>query len=380
MAKVLKISLILCMFLNASAVFASITRTRTMGDAGILVKDDANYWLFPSALVYSSNRAILELGGTPELVCNSLVNYGFDQWAGSTVRLSTSDLSTLGVFFSEAANISPFHAFPTGSLTADHKFDVFYGRKTMYGSIGVHVARASGLRKSTRDPGSDSKTSATQTRVDFGFSQKNVDATFGFQLSTSKTSGADLFGHSYALRLRMFKPINEVLTFVPVLDFNIGFENKDNSEHYNALIWNLWTGAGFNYQVNEGDLLVLGLSVLRSSQSVKTERTGAKTGSTVFDLPFVFGGIESELFPWLKLRLGFQKALRRTTSTNVYSNTSVKDSRSEAPFAATAGLGLEYKRLTLDLSWDADFLQRGPYFISGSKGDMFNLISVSYCF
>ncbi len=360
--------------------FSSVTRTRTMGDAAMLVKDEANFWLFPSVVVDSENRVVFELGGQPELLFYSPGNYGFARWAGGTVAFGPDDQNSLAAFWSEAADAQPFAVFPITSVTADQKMDLFYGRRTSYGSWALHLSHGAGLRQSLRSRSADSETSVNTTQVEFGSSTAKWDGAIGFRLGGFGNSGSNVNAYGFHLLSRWRKTATEKLTLIPWLDFALSAENKDNSVKSDGRFWSIWGGVGLHYLVDDGEVLVLGCSVMRSSQSMETGAAGSKTGQTVFDLPFVFGGVETELFPWLKLRFGFQKALRRTTQSSEFSTDSVDDTRTTAPFAASAGLGLGYKRLTLDLSADWNFLRRGPYFLSGEHGNMFNLVSMDYRF
>jgi hypothetical protein len=358
--------------------FASVTRTRTMGDVGMIIKDQSNYWLFPAAIAYQPNQVVFEWGGRPELFYYSSANYGFDRWAGGIFNFGKSNQKTFGAFWSEGSKSSPFELFSISGVATDHKFDLFYGNKTRFGAFGLHLNHSADMTKVQRTGVDESKTSVTQTQLTLGISRNNHDLSIGYRLSTFRTEGNHITGHAIDLQNRWFKPINERLTLVPLLELKLGLENKSSTAK--GFYWQIWTGTGVNYQIDEGDLLVFGISVLASGKSLKMERTGTQSGTTIFELPYVFGGIESALFSWLKFRFGFQKALRRISQNNEFNSTSQHNANTESPFAVTAGIGLQYKRLTIDLSWDNNFLKRGPYFLSGVKGDIFNLISMSYIF
>lgn len=374
----LYVVLLSSLIMNTSDGFASVTRTRTMGDAGMIVKDQSNYWLFPAKIAYQHNQVVFEWGGRPELIYYSSANYGFDRWAGGIFNFGKSNQKTFGAFWSEGSKSSPFELFSISGVATDHKFDLFYGNKTGFGAWALHLNHSADMTKVQRTGINENKTSVAQTQLTLGISRNNQDLSIGYRLSTFRTEGNHITGHAFDLQNRWFKPINDKLSLIPLLELKLNLENKSSTAK--GHVWQIWTGTGLNYQVDEGDLLVLGISVLASGKSLKMERSGTQSGTTIFELPFVFGGIESSLFSWLKLRFGFQKALRRISQTNEFNSTSQDNANSESPFAFTAGIGLQYKRLTLDLSWDNNFLKRGPYFISGSKGDIFNLISLSYSF
>lgn len=361
--------------------FASITRTRTMGDVGIIVRDNANYWIFPSTICFYENGANFELGGNSELLRYSPMNYGFDKCAGGIISIGKSNTGRLGAFWSETVSRNPFYTYTSSASATDSKFDLFYGKKTVNGAFGIHAERHADLQQSSQGAGSDSKTSITRTRMDIGISEANYDVNIGYQLATYYSSQASystsntVYGHLINFRLRSLRQVREKIVITPFADLQFMFE-KNNINDADGLAWDIWTGAGLSYLVDEGNLFVLGLSVLYSHQILKLNEQ--KKSSITLDLPFVFGGIESELFPWLTIRFGFQKRIQRNININKYTISRTKTVQTQAPFAATAGIGIKQKRLTIDLSLDSNFFRRGPYFLSGTKGNLFNLISIGY--
>jgi len=372
---------IVLQFILSTNGFASITRTRTMGDVGMIIRDDANYWLFPSVITLYGKGAHFELGGNSELLRYTPASYGFDQCAGGIIPFGKSDSGMLGAFWSETVSRNPFFTYTSSASSTDSKFDLFYGRQTDSGAFGIHAERHAVLYKSSQSASSESKTSSTRTRLDLGTSGSNYDASFGYQLATYSSSHSNysanntVYGHLINFRIRSFKQQREKIVVTPFMDLQFMFE-KNNINDTDGLAWDIWTGAGLSYLISEGDLFVLGLSVLYSHQLLKLDQLEKTT--IALDLPFVFGGIESELFPWLTIRFGFQKRIQRNTNINKYTSSKTNTIRTKAPFAATAGIGIKQKRLTIDLSFDSNFFQRGPYFLSGTKGDLFNLISIGY--
>ncbi len=376
--KILWFALLFLLTTMNPEVYSSITRTRTMGDVGIILKDNSNYWLFPSAITSCRNQIIFEWGGSPELFYYSSVNYGFDRWAGGIFSFGKSSQNRFGAFWSEGSRTSPFELFSISGVATDQKLDLFYGTGTQSGALGLHLSHSADMTKANRTGLNESKTSVTQTRLTLGISRGNQDLSVGYKLSTFRTQGNNITGHAFDLQNRWFKSITEKLTLIPLFELKLDFENNRNTAK--GFYWQIWAGSGISYQVDEGDLLVFGISVLGSGKSLKMESSGTTSGTTIFDLPFAFGGIESGLFSWLKFRLGFQKALRRISQNNEFNSISQNNATTESPFTVTAGIGLQYKRLTFDLSWDSNFLKRGPYFLSGSKAEIFNLISFNYQF
>jgi len=191
--------------------FASVTRTRTMGDMGMIIRDDANYWLFPSVITRYEKGARFELGGNLELLRYSPTSYGFDQCAGGIIPFGQSDSSMLGAFWSETVSRNPFFTYTSSASSTDSKLDLFYGKKTDSGAFGVHVERHADLQKSSQGAGSDSRTSITRTRLDIGISEVKYDVNIGYQLATYSSRTANystvnkVTGHLINFRVRSFK-------------------------------------------------------------------------------------------------------------------------------------------------------------------------------
>lgn len=361
---------------------ASITRTRTMGDVGMIIHDNANFWIFPARIVEYPNQILIETGGKAELISYLPSNYGFDQWAGGVVQISPISSNTIGIFLSEASTNQPFEIYNNTSQINRHKFSLFYGHQKGTNAFGAHLGFASVNQSSSYDSGIKNENSILQTNFELGISATSLDIVAGYQLTASQSSGNKVSGHRLNSILRFFRPLQSNLTLVPLIKLEVGQEGIDNnnSTDVNAYFWRTLLGIGLNYQIGENDLIAFGINFSRNGQSRETGKQ-SKMKSVTWDAPFIFGGLESEFIHWGKIRFGFQKALRFVNNSAESSGTTFsKDSYSEAPFAFTAGIGFQFKRITIDLSWDSNFLQRGPYFASGSKGDIFNLISIAYNF
>ena len=361
----------LCFFSQADS---SVTRTRTLGDVGVLVRDEANFWLFPSTIVTGPDRVVFELGGNDEAILYTPDVYGFEKWAGGTISFRSK---RIGAFWSEASTTKPFAAFNSLPLPLDRKLDLFFGSTTSYGSFGMHLNLASALWRTKTDPGSEVETSITQTQLALGFSGNRVDTRFDYRFAVYDPTGPKITGHALGFRSRFFKAIGDRLVLVPFVDFDLALEKSADEMDTKGRGWSFWLGSGLNYPIGDNDMLVFGLSLLRTNRSNETRDT--KSDQTQFDLPFTFGGIESELLKWLKIRFGFQKALRKVIVTDESAvHTTTEETVTEAPFVSTAGIGLEYKRFTADFSFHTSLFKRGPYFLSGAAGTLFNLVSVTY--
>lgn len=374
----LPVILLIALSLNASA---TVTRTRTMGDVGMIVKDDANYWLFPSAVTLYGDQAVFEGGGSSELLRYRPASYGFDRAAGGIITVSLPDSIRFGAFWSEAVDASPFFTYPSSAANTDSKFDLFYSQRTGKGAFGMHVQYQADLSKTAHGVVTDSKTSVKRTGLDIGISGPIYDVSCGYELAIynrliSKQEGdRRIYGHLLNFRIRSFKPLRKRILMIPFIDAKVDIENNRVTDT-RGLAWEVWTGRGLSYRIDENNLFIVGISVLYSHQILKLNQ---QTRSTVIlDLPFVFGGIEAELLPWLQARFGFQKCVRLDFEKIKNNNSRTTAIQSRAPFGAVAGIGMRFKRLIVDCSYDFNFLRKGPYILSGEKGNLFNLVSIEY--
>ena len=378
--KIYKLSFLLSTFVIISISYASITRTRTMGDVGIILRDDANYWIFPSTICYNKNIVSFELGGSSELLTYFPAGYGFNKSASGVISAGKSGNIKIGAGWSEMVSRNPFLTYASGGGTTDSRFDLFYGKATKDEAFGVHLERHADLMSTSATPGSDSRISITRHRLEMGKSTPQTDMTVGYQLSNyyNKTKGSTsktIYNHCLNLGYRKFNNIRESLTMTPFIVTQLEFEFNNISDT-DAGAAEVWAGIGLNHSIDENNLIVGALSV-RGSYTLLTADGQDKT-SISLDLPFVFGGIESEPLSWLFLRVGFQKTVQRTININKNNNVKSKSVATQAPYGLTCGIGLEYKRLKMDFSYDFNNLRKGLYLLSGKESNLCNLISIEY--
>lgn len=114
------------------SALASNTRTRSMGDVGLVLCDQSNIGLFPSTIVRYRNLAILELGGQRELIYYLPAQAGFDPSGGGLIGFGAEGRHVIGVFVGESSERLPFAPFDptTGQpLAMNRRLDFFYGAK-----------------------------------------------------------------------------------------------------------------------------------------------------------------------------------------------------------------------------------------------------------
>ncbi len=398
----------LAVLLFEISAFASNTRTRSMGDVGLILRDHSNIWLFPSTMVRYRNLAILELGGQRELIYYLPAQAGFDPSGGGLIGFGASNRHVIGGFVGESSERLPFAPFDpiTGQpLAMNRRSDLFYGMKNASTSWGWQLTYASGGHQSSSTFGgttSNSETSARLIGLALGLTHSSIkngifDATLRYENhSFEVTSGSSVNvssrgGHHIDLLSRWTKALNARVEIVPLLGFAIGSDGRDLGQGIGSQSEDLkqswiFAGTGFNFRPDSNNVFSLGLSLLRDQETTTTDMgsSATKLTQTTWRLPFVFGGVETTLFKWLQARFGFQKSLqsvsRKTRTIGLSSNNESEDKRSEGPFELTFGLGIHYRNLTVDFSLDPDYFKRGVYVLSGSEGKMFNLVTVTYGF
>lgn len=398
----------LAVLLFEISAFASNTRTRSMGDVGLVLRDQSNIWLFPSTLVRYSNLAILELGGQRELIYYLPAQAGFDPSGGGLIGLGADGRHVIGGFVGESSERLPFAPFDpvTGQpLAMNRRMDFFYGAKNARGSWGAQLTYASGGYQSSSRFGGTTSNSEGGVRligVALGLTQSSInngtiDATLRYENHSfevnngSSVNASSRGGHHLDLLSRWTKAWYTRVEMVPFLGFAIGSDGRDfgqgiGSQSEDLKQSRILAGTGFNFRPDSNNVFSFGLSFLRTQEITTTDMgsSATKLTQTTWRLPFVFGGVETNLFKWLRARFGFQKSLqnvsRKTRTMGLSSNSESEDKRSEGPFELTFGLGIHYRHLTVDFSLDPDYFKRGVYVLSGSEGKMFNLVTMTYEF
>ncbi|MCI0514101.1 hypothetical protein L0128_12870 [candidate division KSB1 bacterium] len=372
------LSLGVWLLVRANLSVASFTRSQVLGDVSIIQRDAVSYWLFPGTLGMTPNQLLLDLGGTAELLNYSVRPFGFNRGLGGNVAVDKSGPYWLGVFWSEAVDPNPFKTLSNPALPSEQMVDLFYGSKEANNFWGFHLSQHVAATISDASSRSSTETRLLRTQFDFGLSGPDLDFAIGGQVLTSQVSWNKQWGALFNIRNRWFRQTRNDLTLIPYFDLNLAFEKKSKVPKMSGLAWTTWLGLGLDYTLRARDHFLLGLSVKVDYRSLEQSESKVQQKNTIIEMPFIFGGLESELFPWLKIRFGFQKVLRRTSQTNNLNQNSQTATKWNAPFAISAGLGFQIPHWQLDVSWDPDFLKRGPYLLSGNKGDFLNFVSLTY--
>jgi hypothetical protein len=406
---IIRFTLIAGTGLIASSALASNTRVRSMGDVGLILRDDSNLWLFPSTVMHYRNLAILELGGRRELIYYLPNQAGIDPGGGGLIRLGGSGRHVIGGFVGESSERLPFAPLDptTGQpLAMNRKIDLFYGVKNANSGLGWQLTYASGAHKSSSSSGVlgaiENKASVRLLGLSFGMTHSfatggTLDLALRYEnhgFEVTRTSGMaenSRGGHHLELLSRWTKGIKGGMEIVPFAGAKVGSDGRDlgqgiGSQSTDLAQNRILAGTGFNFRPDSNSVFSLGLSFFRSQETTTTDvgSSATKLTQVTWRLPFVFGGVETALFDWLRVRFGFQKALqtlsRETRGTGLASNNDSEDTRSEGPFELAFGLGIHHRSLTIDFSLDPNYFKRGVYVLSGSQGNMFNLVTVTYGF
>jgi hypothetical protein len=255
---------------------------------------------------------------------------------------------------------------------------------------------------SDMDNGTDTveyKESARYIAIGAGISNEKMDLGLRIELPAAETvfpaSGAEedlkstWDGMAVGFNGRMWMEKRDKFQLVPLVVGYYGTATREITPgfgldttfttDYNRL--NLAGGVGVNYQLNDDNLLVLGLEVVgysKDGEEVKDDYEGTITTMT---LPGIFLGLESKISKWLTGRLGAAQVFQSVTETYKPEGGSEIESKSySTEFKMTFGLGITLGNFVLDAAFNEGLLFDGPYFISGSAEPIANRLSITYNF
>jgi hypothetical protein len=144
---------------------------------------------------------------------------------------------------------------------------------------------------------------------------------------------------------------------------------------------NLAGGLGINYQLNEDNLLVIGLEAVGYAKESEEAKNDYKSSITTMTLPGIYFGLESKISKWLVGRLGAAQVFQSFTDTyEPQGGTKTESTTYSTQFKMTFGLGITFGNFLLDAAFNEGLLFDGPYFISGTAEPIANRLSITYNF
>jgi hypothetical protein len=368
------IAIIGLFILTASVtLFATETRVSSMGGVGFYMKDNSNIFFYPGAINQYTGQVIGELR-----VKNA------DQSYTVGVNYPINDKSVFGMYLNRPIGIS----IPGGiveEVTLDQTTDFFYGRKMSQYDLGIRLSVALDSYKED----TSYKESGHYFGLGLGLSNEKMDLGVTFEMPGVKATITDVgedkwSGTSFGFNGRMF--YGEKTKIVPVVNFRFGsakteLDSTSEDPNVDYSMMNLGIGVGLNHQIDENNLLVLGLEVFGLSSEKADIDSGNTNTTTITTMPGLYMGLESQINSWLIGRVGAAQVFQTTKDkTEPPTGPSVENSDHTSDYKVYFGLGIHFGDFLLDAAVNEGLFFDGPNFVSGQNNAMANKISLTYKF
>lgn len=358
---------------------ATDTRVETMGGSGLYLEDDADIWIYPSALSEYGDRLAIGLGGS----ASSLT-------AQSVLRtVATLRLVNRVVIGVAMGNERISHSnLPLAATEQMHLLlSAPFGKNT----VGFHLSRWGAINSDAPS----FERSVAVTRLAVGLEREtSTGNTMETALSGSITNFKDLYGgqartkpqryYDLGLAVRGRFKINSDSRIVPVLNILAGERSISNmvvdpgarSRELNHLRGQ--AGVALERRYESGLLLISHLCVAVDYESDNYSAGGSGTEIVMWELPRLGFGIEKSITAHLAIRLGcISRVLLKSETVKSGSETERITSTETAP---TFGLGWRYQGFQADWAIDPSLLQGGPFLISGRSAPLTTKITVAIDF
>jgi len=389
-------------FLFQTDTMATETRVGSMGGVGFYMRDNSNIFVFPGTFYSYGDQVIGEMRVKGN---HSLYTIG--------AHLPVSNTAQFGIYLNNPItfDIPSYSEFlPPGlefieEVELNHTTDLFYGTELDNFDLGIALRFAmdsyeednfSGL------PENDHTQSATYFELGAGISNESMDLGLIFALPSASrdqgtVDGTDKyswggFGVGFSGRFWL-KQKDLIFQFVPLIVANYASlsgeldpAGDDQGGEISHSYLNLAGGLGLNYQINEDNLIVVGLEAIGySSESYSTksgDQDGPEGSTTTMILPGIYMGVESQISSWLFGRLGAAQTYTKTTEKEKLDpDADETESVSfEKEFKMTFGIGIMLGSFLLDARINDNLLFEGPNFISGTTQDLAYMLSITYNF
>ncbi|MFH1701231.1 MAG: hypothetical protein ABIE07_11660 [Candidatus Zixiibacteriota bacterium] len=389
MRKLLILTLIA--LLAGSFAMASNTRVHTMGEVNNIVKDDANIWLYPQTI-----------NNYPGLFSAEFDENDF--WmGGANFGFNEENPWVLGAYFNTDNYYHEiFNDYGHWEGGADHRIDLFYGRnlgEMPFGFVFSYNKRS----EKNEDTSTVNHMEGSLTRFGFGFGltamEGKLDVAAGITMTSwtdkdyngttsaledeTKPSGNTEFGFTG----RYWMDPKGKATLVPHAALWIskqGLEDYDDGDlyatyTYKHTMWEL--GMGMNYEAKEDVLVVTDFGI--TSWSGKDEADPASGDSYVMwkdkemTVPYFKIGIDAKVIKWLDFRAG---VTNYWISETWEPSEVMKRKYGWGETDTYLGAGFHWGDFELDAEINTDFIENGPYFISGEYDYLTERVTINYWF
>jgi hypothetical protein len=363
------------------------TRVSALGGEKNLLIDDTNVYLYPSCLGRFVERGIAEYGLYP--YNDSLAYFSFFKEIGR--------FGNIGLVYNRL-KIPEFP--PTSSLTRiaqpEGVVDLLYSL-TLKDVVSIGFSGGYGINGQNYDIQGTSnditnESSVTSGRMSitytFGLSEHFIELGGGVQnlVFSYKQGNSFTFENNNKMTTgfngRIFYNLNDYVSVVPFFEYSVlDLSSRETSGSIATEITRITStteaGLGFNLIPFEENRLIVGFGY----RNVVYEKSSSTFDTTVTEnrIPEFFSGIESELRPWITLRVGIQKSLT-IRKTDIQNGIQEEFTDKETPFTANAGFRLRFGSFEIDGLLHDDLRFTYGYFTSGKENPIFTKVSATYHF
>jgi hypothetical protein len=365
--------LLTCVF----SVFASETRTFSMGQIGLFLRDNSNVLPFPGTLMYYNNEIITELR----------IKDAENQFSGGVHLPFMNTNAVAGVYLNRP--LLPMDPLGVGNNVALLRTtDLMYGMKMGRNNVGFRLSYAS---DAFDQDAPNIEETARYMEAAAGISSQKYDLGVNVYMPSveNKTDFVDdeysAFG--FGVNGRYFYRASEKMEYVPVLIIGYTSGSEDykpiggttETTDFSALA--ITIAAAMNYQVDENNLIVLGIQPYSQTSTTTDVQNVGETTTTFTIFPAIHLGGETRIASWLVGRIGAFQAFQTTeTETKPDGGTTTKSSSAVSILNFSFGLGVEVGNFVIDFDLNDGTLFEGPYILGGRARDTFNRVSVTYHF
>ncbi len=369
-------------FIFQSDALATETRVGSMGGVGFYIRDNSNIFMFPGTFYSYSNQVVGELRVKEA-----------DYFYSVGAHLPVSSNAQIGVYL----NSPLFWSIPGGvveDVTLDRTTDIFFGTRLSNFDLGLAFRVAMDKDEDQIDPDTKSKESAQYFELAGGISNEMMDLGLMFGLPSASYEVDDFksdwggFGVGFNGRFWLGQK-NFLFKFLPLIvanyastssELDFGIPGVDKVEvDYGFL--ELSGGLGINYQINEDNLIVIGIEAIGYRQESEKVKDGDEETRTTMILPGIYLGVESKISSWLIGRIGAAQVYKSITEKfKPEVGDEEEETNFEKEFKMTFGVGITFGNFLLDAAINEGLLFAGPNIISGTLEDFAYRLSITYSF
>lgn len=376
------LAIMVFVFVADTTANASETRVGSMGGVGHYVKDDTNIFAYPGTFFGYAKMVVVELRQENE---DATYTIGANMPIGEEMAW--------GIHLNRPVAVSmPMEQGDFSYVQVDRTTDLFFGGKGEAFNFGARVSV--GLDSESHDVTEIVKheESARYLALAAGVSNEMMDVGATVELPHAKATedkaelNAGYFG--FSLNGRAFLGESEETKLVPVGIFRMrsgsrtfdtgvtGVGKEDGA--VSDLVLGL--GIGVNHQINEDNLLVVGVEALGLNQRTTKPKGGKESVTRDLTMPGLYMGVETKLTSWLKGRMGGVQTFASHYTKDWNGSRFVETTTRASSYQVSFGLGFAVSKLEVDAMFNEGLLFEGPNFIGGGSQPLATRLSMIYRF